>query len=87
MAKRNGKKRQVNCAIKKVLLEVIGKFYKTVVSPATMHGLECWVLNEKEEIKTKVIKKPPRWGCMCVTRLNRIRNGCIRGSQGVTNVE
>lgn len=47
-------KRQVNCAIKKVLIEVIWKFYKTVVRPKTIHGLECWVLNEKEEIKTKV---------------------------------
>lgn len=33
---------------------VKGKFYKTIVRPAMAYGSECWVLNKKEEIKTKI---------------------------------
>lgn len=37
-----------------IVLKVNGKFYETVVRPATTYEFECWALNKKEVIKMKV---------------------------------
>lgn len=79
---RSGDKMRQCCVIKKkkIPLNVNGKFYKTVVRPATAYGTVCWALNEKEEINKKVAEtgKVVR----SVTRLYGIGNEYVMSRGG-----
>lgn len=68
----------------KVSLKVRKKCYKTVMKPAMMYGFDCWAIIKKKEIKMKVVEIIMlRWMCG-VTKMDRIRNKCIRENVCVT---
>lgn len=67
-------------------LKVKRRFYKTIIRPAIMYGSECCILNNKQEIKTKVSKmRSLRW-MYSVNKLEKIMNEYTRGSLGITDV-
>ncbi|WP_435316542.1 hypothetical protein, partial [Klebsiella pneumoniae] len=65
---------------KRVPIRFKGKIHKAVVRPALMYGLECAPLKKAEERKLDVTEmKMLRWTAG-VTKLDRVRNECIRGT-------
>jgi len=63
------------------------KVYRTVVTPAMMYGLECWVL-KKTQIQMLMVAEMRmiRWICG-YTRLDKIRNEVIRDLVKVAPIE
>ncbi|KAH0468953.1 hypothetical protein IEQ34_002185 [Dendrobium chrysotoxum] len=72
---------------RKVPLKLKGKFYKLVVRPAMLYGVECWPLKEKHNTKLSVAEmRMLRWMSSFTLR-DRIRNEHIREKVGVAPVE
>ncbi|XP_070005819.1 uncharacterized protein [Nicotiana sylvestris] len=72
---------------KNVPLRLKGKFYKVVVRPTILYGVECWPVKNSHVQQMKVAKmRMLRWMCGH-TRLDRIRNEVIRDKVGVSHVE
>ncbi|XP_060189176.1 uncharacterized protein LOC132618126 isoform X2 [Lycium barbarum] len=72
---------------KKVPPKLKGKFYKVVVRPTMMYGVECWPVKISHVQKMKVAEmRMLRWMCGH-TRSDRIRNEDIRDKVGVASVE
>jgi Reverse transcriptase (RNA-dependent DNA polymerase) len=72
---------------RKVPLKLKGKFYKTAVRPAMLYGSECWGVNYEHEQKMRVAEmRMLRWMCGH-TRLDKIRNECIRNKVGVAPID
>nr|XP_016490349.1 PREDICTED: uncharacterized protein LOC107810121 [Nicotiana tabacum] len=64
-----------------------GKFYKVVVRPTMLYGVECWPVKNSHTKKLKVAEmRILRWMCR-PTRLDNIRNKVIREKVGVAHVE
>ncbi|KAH0469003.1 hypothetical protein IEQ34_002235 [Dendrobium chrysotoxum] len=71
----------------KVPVKLKGKFYKMVVRPAMLYGVECWPLKEKHNTKLSVAEmRMLRWMSGFTLR-DRIRNEYIREKIGVAPVE
>ena len=65
---------------------VKGKVYKTVVRLAMMYGAETWTVKKAQEKKLDVVEmRMLRW-MSGVTKLDRIRNEIIRGTQKVGEI-
>ena len=63
------------------------KVYRMVVRPAVLYGSECWPLKKTQVKKLLVAEmRMVRWMCG-FTRLDRIRNGVIRGLAKVAPIE
>ncbi|KAI0500658.1 hypothetical protein KFK09_018874 [Dendrobium nobile] len=70
-----------------VPLKFKGKFYKMVMRPAMLYGVECWPLKEKHNTKLSVAEmRMLRWMSGFTLR-DRIRNEHIREKVGVAPVE
>ena len=68
---------------RRINLRVKGKVYKTVVRPAMMYAAETWAVKKAQEKKLDVAEmRMLRW-MSGVTKLDRIRNGRIRGTTKV----
>ena len=64
---------------KRVPTGLKGKVYRMVVRPAILYGSECWPLKKMQVQRLMVAEmRMVRWMCG-FTRLDRIRNGVIRG--------
>ena len=64
-----------------------GKVYRMVVRPAVLYGSECWP-PKKTQVQLLMVAemRMVRWMCG-FTRLDRIRNGKIRGLDEVAPIE
>lgn len=62
------------------------KFYKFFIRSHITYGLDVWSLNKKNKIKVKITEIGMLRWTYGVTRLDRVRNKCIKGSLGVTNI-
>ncbi|XP_055802220.1 uncharacterized protein LOC129871346 [Solanum dulcamara] len=72
---------------KKVPPKLKGKFYKVVVRPTLLYGVECWPIKKLHVQKMRVAEmRMLRWMCGH-TRMDRIRNEDIRDKVGVASVE
>ncbi|XP_060183146.1 uncharacterized protein LOC132613111 [Lycium barbarum] len=72
---------------KKVPPKLKGKFYKVVVRPTMLYGVECWPVKKSHVQKMKVAEmRILRWMCGH-TRSDRIRNEVIRDKVGIALVE
>jgi hypothetical protein len=72
---------------RKVPLKLKGKFYRTAIRPAMLYGTECWAVKSQQEHKLSVAEmRMLRW-MSGHTRLDRIRNECIREKVGVAPIE
>ena len=72
---------------RKVPLKLKGKFYRTAIRPAMLYGTECWAIKSQQEQKLSVAEmRMLRW-MSGHTRLDRIRNECIREKIGVAPIE
>nr|XP_009799838.1 PREDICTED: uncharacterized protein LOC104245841 [Nicotiana sylvestris] len=72
---------------KNMPLKLKGKFYRAVVRPAMLYGLECWPVKNSNIHKMKVAEmRMLRWMCEH-TRLDRIRNEVIWDKVGVAPME
>ncbi|KAK3530487.1 hypothetical protein QTP86_024399 [Hemibagrus guttatus] len=60
-----------------------GKVYRTVVRPAMLYGLETVSLRKRQESELEVAELKMLRFSLGVTRLDRIRNGYIRGTAHV----
>ncbi|XP_047267470.1 uncharacterized protein LOC107869169 [Capsicum annuum] len=72
---------------KKVPPKLKGKFYRVVVRPALLYGVECWYVRKTHIQKMKVTEMrmlQQMYGC---TRKDRIRNEVIRDKVEVASVE
>ncbi|XP_063600550.1 uncharacterized protein LOC134776733 [Penaeus indicus] len=68
---------------KKISARVKGKVHKTVVRPAMINGAEAWPIKKSQEKKLDVFEmKMLRWMCG-VTKLDKIWNERIRGTNKV----
>nr|XP_016515887.1 PREDICTED: uncharacterized protein LOC107832536 [Nicotiana tabacum] len=64
-----------------------GKFYKAVVRPAMLYGVECWPVKNSHVQRMKVAEmRMLRWMCG-LTRLDKIKNEVIREKVGVAPVD
>uniref|UniRef100_A0A1S3YG52 Reverse transcriptase domain-containing protein n=1 Tax=Nicotiana tabacum TaxID=4097 RepID=A0A1S3YG52_TOBAC len=64
-----------------------GKFYKVVVRPTMLYGVECWLVTNSHVQKMKVAEmRMLRWMCGH-TRFDKIRNEFIRDKVGVAPVK
>ncbi|KAK4372544.1 hypothetical protein RND71_007928 [Anisodus tanguticus] len=72
---------------KKVPPKLKGKFYRVVVKPTMLYGVECWPVKTSHIQKIKVAEmRMLRWMCGH-TRRDRIRNDDIREKVGVALVD
>ncbi|XP_016482341.1 uncharacterized protein LOC107803216 [Nicotiana tabacum] len=72
---------------KNVPLRLKGKFYKVVVRPTILYGVECWPFKNSYVQQMKVAEMGIlRWMCEH-TRLDRIRNKVIRDKVRVAPLE
>jgi len=51
-----------------------GEFYKSMVKPTMVYDLECWAVDRKIELSTKVVKMKMLRGMSGVTSGDKIRN-------------
>jgi len=76
----------VFCAIKKVLLKLKGKFYKTAIRPALLYGTECWAVKSQHETQVSVAEmRMLRW-MSGKTSHDKIRNDTIRERVGAAPI-
>ncbi|KAG2462202.1 RTJK polymerase, partial [Polypterus senegalus] len=68
---------------RKVSARVKGKFYRMVVRPAMLYGLETVALARKQETELEVAELKMLRFALGVTRMDRIRNEYVRGSAQV----
>lgn len=72
---------------RKIPMKLKGKFYRTVIRPAMLYGSECWAMKGQHISKMSVAEmRMLRWMCGH-TRLDKIRNECIRNKVGVVTIE
>nr|XP_016501018.1 PREDICTED: uncharacterized protein LOC107819426 [Nicotiana tabacum] len=72
---------------KKVPSILKGTFYRVVVRPAMLYGVECWPVKNSHIQKMKVAEmRMLRWMCGH-TRMDKIRNEDIQEKVGVTPIE
>ncbi|KAJ8724185.1 hypothetical protein PYW07_008165 [Mythimna separata] len=70
----------------RMLLKLKGKIYKYVIRPVILYGSECWAVKKMDEKRLHVAEmRMLRWMCG-VTRMDKVRNECIRGSLKVAPV-
>ncbi|KAK3553075.1 hypothetical protein QTP86_031165, partial [Hemibagrus guttatus] len=67
----------------KISARIKGKVYRTVVRPAMLYGLETVSLRKRQESELEVAELKMLRFSLGVTRLDRIRNECIRGTAHV----
>lgn len=49
---------------KKVPLMLKGKLYRTVIKPAMLYGMECWLVKKTQERKMEIAEmRMLRWSC------------------------
>lgn len=77
---------EVLCDKYKIQFKAKRRFYKIVMIPVMTYEPGCWAINENKEIKMKFTETRMPWRTCNVTRLDRIRNECIRRHLRVTNV-
>ncbi|KAG5569286.1 hypothetical protein H5410_059052 [Solanum commersonii] len=71
---------------KKIPSRLKGKFYRVVVKPALLYGVECWPVKNSHVQKMHVAEmRMLRWMCGH-TRSDKIRNEVIREKVGVASV-
>ncbi|XP_059294489.1 uncharacterized protein LOC132047464 [Lycium ferocissimum] len=71
---------------KKVPPKLKGKFYRVVVRPALLYGLECWQVKNSYVQEMKVAEmRMLRWMCG-LTQRDKVRNEVIREKMGVASV-
>ncbi|KAF3675318.1 putative myb-like protein X-like isoform X3 [Capsicum annuum] len=64
-----------------------GKFYRVVVPPTLLYGVECWPVKNSHIQKLKVAKmRMLRWMCVLI-RKDKVRNEIIREKVVVASVE
>ena len=64
-----------------------GKVYRMVVRPVVLYGSECWPLKKTQVQRLMVAEiRMVKWMCG-FTRLDKIRNGVIRGLAQVAPIE
>ncbi|KAK3574656.1 hypothetical protein QTP86_011565 [Hemibagrus guttatus] len=68
---------------RKISARIKGKVYRTVVRPAMLYGLETVSLRKRQESELEVAELKMLRFSLRVTRLDRIRNECIRGTAHV----
>ncbi|KAM3386548.1 hypothetical protein ACQJBY_009864 [Aegilops geniculata] len=72
---------------KRVPQKLKGKFYRTVVRPAMLYGVECWPTKRRHVQQLGVAEmRMLRWMCGH-TRKDRVRNDDIRDRVGVAPIE
>ncbi|RCV37904.1 hypothetical protein SETIT_8G100500v2 [Setaria italica] len=72
---------------KRVPLKLKGKFYRTMITPAMLYGVECWSTKRRHVQQISVAKmRMLRWIC-CHTRWDRVRNEDICDRLGVAPIE
>ncbi|KAJ8714621.1 hypothetical protein PYW07_002846 [Mythimna separata] len=63
-----------------------GAIYKSVIRPVILYGLECWAMKKMDEKRLHLVEmRMLRWVCG-VTRMDKVRNKCIRESLKVAPV-
>ncbi|XP_066967704.1 uncharacterized protein [Macrobrachium rosenbergii] len=68
---------------RRIIIEVKGRVYKTVVRPALKYGAETWPVKRVQEKKLDVVEmKMLRWMCGGA-KMDRIKNERIRGTTKV----
>jgi len=68
---------------KRILMRLKGKFYRNKVRPTMLYGSESWEIYSRIEQSMSVAKMTRMSG---VTRENRTRNECIRGSIAIASI-
>ena len=64
-----------------------GKFYRTAIRPAFLHGTECWAIKRQHAQKMSVTEmRMLRWMCSN-TRRDKVRNEDIRTKIGVSSIK
>ena len=58
-------------------------YYKVAVRPAMLYGLETVALTKRQEAEMEVAELKMLWFSLGVTRMNKVRNECIRGMADV----
>lgn len=73
---------------KRILLRLKCKFYKSVVRPTILYGLECcWVVNKQIKQKISVSKdENVQMDEYIVIKEDRIKNKYLRGSLGLMSI-
>ncbi|RCV37508.1 hypothetical protein SETIT_8G068600v2 [Setaria italica] len=72
---------------KRVQLKLKGKFYRTVIRPAMMYGVECWSTKRRHVQQISIAEmRMLRWIC-CHTRWDRVWNEDICDRLGVAPIE
>ena len=71
---------------KRITNKLKGKFYRTVVRPATLYGAECWALKKKHEQSLHVSEmRMLRW-MIGITRKYEIKNHHVREKLGIAPI-
>jgi len=81
--------REASCRVlcdKRILIRLKGKFYKTVVRLVIIYGSECRAIDKTMKRSMNVADMRILRGMSGVTREDRIRNECTRGSIGVATM-
>ncbi|MCJ8736400.1 hypothetical protein PDJAM_G00257490 [Pangasius djambal] len=68
---------------RRISARIKGKVYETVVRAAMLYGLETVALRKRQESELEVAELKMLSFSLGVTRLDRIRNECIRGTAHV----
>ena len=71
---------------RKLSARVKGKMYKSIVRPAMLYGMETVAVTERQVGKMEVAElKMVRWA-LGVTRKDKIRNECVRGTAKIAKL-
>ncbi|KAK8918583.1 hypothetical protein KSP39_PZI021505 [Platanthera zijinensis] len=71
---------------RKVSSKLKGEFYHTAIRSTMLYGSECWTMNCVHDQKMGVLEMRVLWWMFGHTRLDKIKNECIRDKTRVAPI-